>query len=460
MKMQRLPNSKTKTAFAAIIMKKAFHSASGQLSNSPQGICNVRMSGEELMSRLLDRKWALTSPDSKIHQIKLFTTTEKHGGGPLGGISFLNNTCPFLGDDMIMRDEDRCFYVVRDDLLHPLVNGNKARKMDALLPLLEDHKVTDLVTCGGCQSAHATAVAVSCAERGLKSHLLLRGEQPQILTGYNLISTIYGKVTYVPRTHYAHRIEMLKSYANLVAGNNSDVVWCNEIFEASLTAQKSRASCLGQMDAHKGIDNCQKKVLIVNEGAGDAVALLGVFRLLQYLSQDHLLGRKRAIKFVVDAGTGTTAVGLGLGAICLGLPWEVTAIALADTIDGYKQQEKNLISEFKRLFGFLLKNSSLNEVDGEIVHWVERCRPRKFGNVLEGEIEACHLIAQLTGILVDPVYTLAAWEMATLLSDEKLKQDADVVMLHTGGTLGMFGLAQRYKSSFHSLKDGAFPSNR
>lgn len=143
--MQRLPNSKTKTAFAAIIMKKAFHSASGQLSNSPQGICNVRMSGEELMSRLLDRKWALTSPDSKIHQIKLFTTTEKHGGGPLGGISFLNNTCPFLGDDMIMRDEDRCFYVVRDDLLHPLVNGNKARKMDALLPLLEDHIVTDLV---------------------------------------------------------------------------------------------------------------------------------------------------------------------------------------------------------------------------------------------------------------------------------------------------------------------------
>lgn len=449
--MQRLPNSKTKTAF---------HSASGQLSNSPQGICNVRMSGEELMSRLLDRKWALTSPDSKIHQIKLFTTTEKHGGGPLGGISFLNNTCPFLGDDMIMRDEDRCFYVVRDDLLHPLVNGNKARKMDALLPLLEDHIVTDLVTCGGCQSAHATAVAVSCAERGLKSHLLLRGEQPQILTGYNLISTIYGKVTYVPRTHYAHRIEMLKSYANLVAGNNGDVVWCNEIFEASLTAQKSRASCLGQMDAHKGIDNCRKKVLIVNEGAGDAVALLGVFRLLQYLSQDHLLGRKRAIKFVVDAGTGTTAVGLGLGAICLGLPWEVTAIALVDTIDGYKQQEKNLISEFKRLFGFLLKNSSLNEVDGEIVHWVERCRPRKFGNVLEGEIEACHRIAQLTGILVDPVYTLAAWEMATLLSDEKLKQDADVVMLHTGGTLGMFGLAQRYKSSFHSLKDGAFPSNR
>lgn len=68
---------------------------------------------------------------------------------------------------------------------------------------------------------------------------------------------------------------MLKSHANLVAGNNGDVVWCNEIFEASLTAQKPRAPYLGQMDAHRGIENCPKKVLIVNEGAGEAVALLG-----------------------------------------------------------------------------------------------------------------------------------------------------------------------------------------
>lgn len=80
----------------------------------------------------------------------------------------------------------------------------------------------------------------------------------------------------------------------------------------------------------------------------------------------------------------------------------------------------------------------------------------RFGNVLEGEVEACKQIAQLTGISVDPVYTLAAWEMATLLSDKELKKDTNVVMLHTGGTLGMFGLAQRYKSYFNVLKDG-FP---
>jgi 1-aminocyclopropane-1-carboxylate deaminase/D-cysteine desulfhydrase-like pyridoxal-dependent ACC family enzyme len=42
--------------------------------------------------------------------------------------------------------EDPFFYVVRDDLLHPLVNGNKARKLDALFPLLVDYSVTDVVS--------------------------------------------------------------------------------------------------------------------------------------------------------------------------------------------------------------------------------------------------------------------------------------------------------------------------
>ena len=75
----------------------------------------------------------------------------------------------------------------------------------------------------------------------------------------------------------------------------------------------------------------------------------------------------------------------------------------------------------------------------------------RFGNILEGEIEACQQIAQQTGILVDPVYTLAAWEMATQITSAH--DDANVVMLHTGGTLGMFGLAQRYKSYFGMLND-------
>ncbi|MBA0834565.1 hypothetical protein Goarm_006907, partial [Gossypium armourianum] len=383
---------------------------------------------------------------------------------------------------MLYENQGLSFYIVRDDLLHPFVNGNKARKLDGLLPLIEDHGVTDVVTCGGCQSAHAAAVGryflvsvatVSCAERGLKSHLLLRGEQPQILTGYNLISTIYGNVTYVPRSFYAHREEMLQTHASMVAGHTGSVVYCSDIIDSSLASQTFECSKFVQRDAPRGTENHSRKVAIVNEGAKDAVALLdgqghplenkglytstasvsrfhimasvkehSMFRLVDYLSQDHLLGKKRAFNFVVDSGTGTTAVGLGLAAMYLGLPWKITAVMLADTMDTYRQQERRLIAEFKRQFRFLLDSHKLNGANDGIVHWVDRCHPRKFGNVLEGEIEACQQVAQQTGIPLDPVYTLAAWEMATRITCAH-EDDSNVVILHTGGTLGMFGLAQR-----------------
>lgn len=79
--------------------------------------------------------------------------------------------------------------------------------------------------------------------------------------------------------------------------------------------------------------------------------------------------------------------------------------------------------------------------------------PCRFGNILKGEVEECRKIAQETGILVDPIYTLAAWDLATQLSLDE-KEDAKIAMLHTGGTLGMFGLAQRYKSYFQMTEEG------
>ncbi|MED6187214.1 hypothetical protein PIB30_074328 [Stylosanthes scabra] len=266
------------------------------------------------------------------------------------------------------------------------------------------------------------------------------------------MSTIYGNVTYVPRNIYADREEMLKGYAKSVAGNSGSVILFSDIAQDSSTTELSTANLM-ELDVSRSNRNLKRKYLIVNEGAGDSVALLGMIRLAQYLSQSHLLGKERALKFVIDAGTGTTAVGLGLAALCLGLPWEVHAVILADKIEGYKQQEERLISEFQKHFNVQFSDHNINE-DGGIVYWVERGRPRRFGNVLEGEVEACQQIAQQTGILVDPVYTLAAWETATLLSSKEDGGGSEVVMLHTGGTLGMFGLAQRYRNYFNMLRKG------
>lgn len=90
------------------------------------------------MEKLLNRTWTLSNPETKIHQV-----IHKHG---LGGCNFLLNTNPDFGNGNVEMDKQRkSFYVVRDDLLHPLINGNKARKLDGLLPFLHDYKVTDVV---------------------------------------------------------------------------------------------------------------------------------------------------------------------------------------------------------------------------------------------------------------------------------------------------------------------------
>lgn len=57
-------------------------------------------------------------------------------------------------------------------------------------------------------------------------------------------------------------------------------------------------------------------------------------------------------------------------------------------------------------------------------------------------------IAQEHGILVDPIYSLAAWEAASQALQIQQREKSRVVMLHTGGALGLQGVAQRYPDWF------------
>eukprot|EP01018_Ginkgo_biloba_P024445 Gb_20289 [translate_table: standard] len=506
-------------------------------SSTFRGTFTRRQYKEKVISHILDRKWALSSPQSKVHEILVSHAREGHGGISSDLFSFSNNLYPSLGEEFNeLRQWGNSFYIIRDDLLHPLMSGNKTRKLDALLPLIESHLVTDVVTCGGCQSAHTAAVAVACAERGMRSHLLLRGEKPEISTGYNLISGMYGNVVYVPRSIYANREDMLAKHANEVAGHNGSIMWLHNEVKMPYKNQSI------PLDASKGqlpsvvIPATPKKVAVVKEGGSDAISLLGRFhstvpliikeitgledkvmrpgnnegnllatrsglnfkkskgklkkpddlasapavllgrhtgyleyscliRLVDYLAQPSIFGTERSLQIVVDSGTGTTAVGLAIGALLFSLklcsllilpsetilPWKVIGVMLADTIEGYKKHEARLLSDFKKVivgeYDF-----NLNENPGDHVQWVERCLPRKFGKIYKEELEICKQIAQQTGVLVDPVYTLASWEHAALICQNTTRSNASVVMLHTGGTLGLFGLAQRYKSYFDSLQ--------
>ena len=146
---------------------------------------------------------------------------------------------------------------------------------------------------------------------------------------------------------------------------------------------------------------------------------------------------------------------------------------LAGAQDYYQQQQRQLVAAFCHEYQQRLRPTT-SRVDAEDaaaaaaaaaeadwaaglesevaarLAWVPRLTPRKFGKVLPGEVAQCQAVAQRHGILLDPMWNLAAWEIAAQLA---AVAEADgsrerVAMIHTGGHLGLCGLAQRWPDQF------------
>ena len=64
---------------------------------------------------------------------------------------------------------------------------------------------------------------------------------------------------------------MLKSHADNVAGTSGHVLWFDDILEDSMNSNNSSL----RVQKEDYISDHSRKVAIVNEGAGDVVALLG-----------------------------------------------------------------------------------------------------------------------------------------------------------------------------------------
>lgn len=65
----------------------------------------------------------------------------------------------------------------REDQLHPLMSGNKFRKLKYNLEAARLKKAHTLLTFGGAYSNHILATAAAAAEHGFKSTGIIRGEE-------------------------------------------------------------------------------------------------------------------------------------------------------------------------------------------------------------------------------------------------------------------------------------------
>src|ERR1700744_3052384 len=68
-------------------------------------------------------------------------------------------------------------FIKRDDLIHPIISGNKWRKLKYILLKAQSENKNHLVTFGGAYSNHLLATAAAAAKFGFKSTGFVRGEE-------------------------------------------------------------------------------------------------------------------------------------------------------------------------------------------------------------------------------------------------------------------------------------------
>jgi len=81
-----------------------------------------------------------------------------------------------LDDDLFKRKELNVF-VLRDDLIHPFVSGNKWRKLKYNIENFRQEAKEYLITFGGAYSNHIVATASAGKEYGIKTIGIIRGEE-------------------------------------------------------------------------------------------------------------------------------------------------------------------------------------------------------------------------------------------------------------------------------------------
>jgi 1-aminocyclopropane-1-carboxylate deaminase len=99
--------------------------------------------------------------------------------------------------DFIDKINDVEIYIKREDLIHPIVSGNKFRKLKYNLLEAQNLGKTMVLSFGGAYSNHIAAMAEACYSLGLSSIGIIRGEE----LGFDLKTTLTNN----PTLKFAHQ---------------------------------------------------------------------------------------------------------------------------------------------------------------------------------------------------------------------------------------------------------------
>jgi 1-aminocyclopropane-1-carboxylate deaminase len=102
-------------------------------------------------------------------------------------------------------------FIKRDDLIHPIISGNKWRKLKYLLRQARAENKNNLVTFGGAYSNHLLATAAAAARFGFKATGIVRGEP--VLNDTLFLCRLHGmNLLFADRVSYRDKLALFQKY--------------------------------------------------------------------------------------------------------------------------------------------------------------------------------------------------------------------------------------------------------
>ncbi|GAA4340853.1 pyridoxal-phosphate dependent enzyme [Mucilaginibacter gynuensis] len=135
-------------------------------------------------------------------------------------------------------------FVKRDDMIHPLISGNKWRKLKYLLKKSQAENKSHLVTFGGAFSNHLLATAAAAAKFGFKATGIVRGEEVENDTLF--LCKLHGmQLLFTDRDSYRDKPALFEKYF----GCDSDAFFIDE-GGASAEGAQGCSELVTELDQH------------------------------------------------------------------------------------------------------------------------------------------------------------------------------------------------------------------
>lgn len=285
-------------------------------------------------------------------------------------------------------------FIKRDDQTGLAFGGNKTRKLEFLVADALAKDCDHLVTSGDLQSNHCRQTAAAAARYGLGCSLIIRGEPQSSLNGNLLLDKILGANLYWSRD---------QSTSEIISNVNSEL----------------RSSRLHPY--------------LIPRGGSNAIGAAGyVLAMQEFMAQVE----QQQLTFdtiIFASSSGGTQAGLILGAKVYGYNGRMIGMSIEHPANEFKARIAALTIATASHLG--VETESLSEM----IEINDNYLGGGYGVIGETERESIRTLAQLEGILLDPVYTgRAMGGLIDLIRGKDLHSRQRILFWHTGGTPALF----------------------